>query len=118
MRHSEPESTAAADQRKKVALLTATAIVVVLSFVVGYLSTGLVSLLCGTESAEGTYCARISEGAFPIEELGLILVPTVLTVGTGVLSIRRRSARLLLLASLPLSLITVLLPLAVAVVWK
>jgi hypothetical protein len=105
-------------EQKQRALIAATVIVMVLIFVVGVLSTGVVSTLCGFDSKEGTYCARISEGKFPIEELCLILAPVVLAAWPGVLSVRRRSARPLLVASLPLFLITVLLPLVVGVAWK
>lgn len=106
------------DEQKRRALIAATVVAMVLTFVVGVLSTGLVSAVCGIDSAEGTYCARISEEKFPIEEMCLILAPVVLAAWPGARSVRRRSARPLLVASVPLFLIALFLPLVVAVVWK
>jgi len=105
-------------ERAKRALTVATFVLMVLIFFVGLLSTGFLSALCGVEPTQGSYCARISQGRFPIEELCLVLAPVVLAAWPGLLSIRRRSARPLLGASVPLLLFTVLLPFAVEIVWS
>jgi len=105
-------------EQDKGGLIAATVIVMVLVFAVSVLSTGFLGVLCGIEPTEGSYCARISQGRFPIEELCLILVPVVLAAWAGVLSVRRRSVRPLLRASLPLVPLTVLLPFVVGVAWK
>jgi len=99
------------------ALIAATALVIVLIGVVGYLSTGVFSLLCGIEEGKG-YCGRVSEGKLTIEELCLVLAPAAVAVWAGVRSVRRRSARPLLRAGLALIPVAVLLPLVALVVWK
>jgi len=105
-------------ERARRALIVATFILMTLIFFVSILSTGFLGVLCGIEPTEGSYCARISQGRFPIEELCLVLAPVVLAAWPGLLSIRRRSARPLLGASVPLLLFAVLLPFVVGVVWK
>jgi hypothetical protein len=104
-------------ERSKRVLIAATVFTIVLICVVGYLSTGVFSLLCGIEEGKG-YCGRVSEGKFTIEELGLVLAPATVVVSAGVLSVRRGSARPLLRVSLALIPIAVLLPLFILVVWK
>jgi len=106
------------DEQKKRALIAATVVAMVLTFLVGGLSTGFVGVLCGFEPAEGSYCARISQGNWPIEEICLILAPVILAAWPGVRGVRRRSARPLLVASIPLFLVAVLLPFVVGVTWK
>ena len=105
-------------ERAKWALIVATFVLMMLISFVSVLSTGFLGALCGIEPTEGSYCARISQGRFPIEELCLILAPVVLAAWPALLSIRRRSAQPLLGASVPLLLFAVLLPFVVGVVWK
>lgn len=103
---------------KKRVLVAATAILMVSIFVVGILSTGFLSAICGAEPTAGTYCARISQGRFPVAELLLILAPTIAAARPGAVSVRRRSARPLLTASVPLLVLALLLPFVVELVWR
>jgi hypothetical protein len=103
-------------ERSRSALIAATVMLMVVIVVVGYVSTGLFSLVgCGIETGTG-YCARLY-GGFHSDELYLILAPAVLAGWAGILSVQRRSARPLLKAGVALITVAALLPPLLLAVW-
>jgi hypothetical protein len=104
-------------EQAKRALTVASVLVVVAIGVIGYLSTGFFSALCGIERGNG-YCERVGSGGLPIEELCLVLAPVALAAWAGVLSVRRGSPRLLLRASFVIFPLALLLPPILMAAWK